>query len=82
VARRPAKTQLEEWAGLGNRLLSDMDSDKARVINSEGFSKMDSDFGNKLAMRLQDHGGLSDREWEAAIRLARKYRRQFGAEPN
>jgi SNF2 family DNA or RNA helicase len=82
VARRPAKTQLEEWAGLGIRLLSDMDSDKARVINSEGFSKMDSDFGNKLAMRLQDHGGLSDREWEAAIRLARKYRRQFGAEPN
>lgn len=77
--RRDPRTPIEKWVAAGLARLAGSDPDRAGEINGVGFSKFDGDFGHKLADRVQ--WGLTDREWEAAIRLCRKYRRQIGEAP-
>lgn len=61
--------------------LAGLDGDRARERNGEGFSKFDGEFGHSLAEQLQRTGALTDRQWLAAERLAKKYRRQVGELP-
>lgn len=77
---RSAATPLEEWAARGILLVAALDADKARAQNGVGFSKMDSDFGGKLADSLKTYGKASDKQWIWIVRLAKKYRGQ-NAEP-
>lgn len=79
--RRPAANAVEQWAAGGIMTLAGMDTDRASEVNGVGFNKLDGDFGHKLAERLARFGGLTDREWDAAVRLAGKYRRQIGQRP-
>jgi len=81
TVRRPAASDLERWAGAGITLLAGSDPDRARELNGVGFSKFDAEWGHELAGRLQSHGGLTDKEWAAAVRLSRRYRRQLPQEP-
>lgn len=80
LSRRANQSALEGWASAGLEALSGLDLDHARQLNGVGFSKFDGEFGHKLATRCKAEG-LTDREWEVAIRLCRKYRRQLPAEP-
>jgi len=80
AVRRPAASPVEEWAAHALLQLSGDDSDRARTINGVGFSKFDGAFGHDLARQV--HGGLTDGQWAAAIRLCRKYSRQVGSPPD
>lgn len=79
--KRQAMTNLESWAETGLVKVASMDPDRARDQNGIGFSKMDNDFGHSLADTILRGRGLSDKQWVAVVRLARKYRRQIGAPP-
>ena len=81
AARRGPGNPLECWAADGLLRVAGMDSDRALVQNGVGFSRLDGDFGHSLADQYGRSGALSDRQWAAAIRLARKYARQIGPEP-
>lgn len=78
---RQAKNETERWAADGVRFLAGVDSDRAAVRNGIGFSKFDNDFGHSLATRLRAGQPMSERQWESIVKLARRYRRQLGAEP-
>lgn len=77
LAARPRAPQTDEerHALQAVLTLAGLDQDGARVRNDVGFSAYDSDLGHKLAARLRC-GKASDRQWEWAVRLAHKYRRQ------
>jgi hypothetical protein len=77
---RPAKTPMEEWAGHGLRQLAVSDQDFAQEKNHIGFNKLDGSLGHKLAGELE-HRGLSDAQWNLAVKLVRKYHRQVGEPP-
>jgi len=79
--RRQAETAIERWAADGILIVADDDPDMARERNNVGFSKNDGDFGHRLAERIQAGAGLTDGEWGAVLRLARKYRKQIGPLP-
>lgn len=79
--RREPETDLERWAGDGILRVAALDPDHAATKNLEGFSKFDARFGHSLADQFQRGGKLTDKQWTAAIRLARKYRRQIPPEP-
>lgn len=79
--RREAKDAVERWAAAGLIALARMDTDHASVINGMGFSKMDGKFGHSLADQVGRSGRLSPRQWEAAVKLANRYRRQIGPKP-
>lgn len=79
---RGPKDAIELWAGNGIIALAGNDTDRARCLNGVGFGKFDGDFGHSLAGNLRNYGRLSDKQWAAALRLARKYRRQLPAEPS
>lgn len=79
--RRPAANAVERWAGSGLVTLAGLDPDRAAARNDVGFNGTDADFGHKLAERVAQWGGLTDREWEAAIRMVAKYHRQIGPKP-
>lgn len=74
---RPPATQLEAWAGRAMVLLADLDGDRAEVRNGEGFSKSDGGEGHALAAMAR-LGQMSDADWQDAIRLAKRYKRQVG----
>jgi hypothetical protein len=77
--RRPALTNIEEWAGEGLQTLKAMDFDHAAQENFVGFNKADSKIGHMLASRVP--GGLSAIEWALAIAIVAKYWRQIGEMP-
>lgn len=79
--RRRAKDAVEAWAGGALVTLAALDPDRASVINGVGFSKIDGGIGKSLAEQFAAAGVLTDAQWAAAVRLARKYRRQVGAPP-
>jgi len=79
--RRSAANELEAWAARGLVQVAEFDSDHARERNAVGFNKLDNEFGHSLADQIRDRGVLTDKQWAAAVKLARKYRRQIGAEP-
>jgi SWI/SNF-related matrix-associated actin-dependent regulator 1 of chromatin subfamily A len=81
ASRRPAANAVERWASNGLITLAGLDPDRAAEENGIGFNRLDCDFGHKLAERVAQFGGLTDREWEAAIRMVSKYRRQIGPRP-
>lgn len=57
----------------GLRRLAGMDVDRALVVNSMGFNKVDGDIGHSLAS--QDR--LSDRQAVIGLKLVNRYRRQL-----
>lgn len=78
---RPAKDANEEHAAQALIQLANMDPDKAREINDEGFSKSDVATGHALARRWEATGELTGDEWDWAVLVANKYRRQVGPLP-
>lgn len=58
------------------RTIAAFDTDRARQLNGVGFSKMDSQFGCELAGRSR----LTPRQAAAAMKMVRKYRRQYPQE--
>ena len=77
--RRAAKTPQERWAAAGLRKLSALDPDGAAVANEAGFNKIDSVKGKSLKSRLGI--GLTQREWDFALKILKKYHRQIGECP-
>jgi hypothetical protein len=55
------------------RVVAGYDSDRARVLNGMGFSKMDTEFGCQLAAQ----SSLSPRQAVAARKMVTKYKRQY-----
>lgn len=78
-SRLPPSTDLQRWAFAGLRFLSAADPDGARELNGAGFNKVDGAIGHSLA--AQTERGLTPKQWELAIALCRKYRRQIGDAP-
>ena len=78
---RPANGPNEEHAAQALIQLANMDPDKAREINDEGFSKSDVATGHALARRWEATGELTGDEWDWAVLVANKYRRQVGPLP-
>lgn len=78
---RPAKDANEEHAAQALVQLANMDPDKARQVNDAGFSKSDVNTGHALARRWEASGELTGDEWEWAVAVANKYRRQVGPLP-
>lgn len=74
--RRPAKDAKEAWAMSSIQRLVELDPDRAREKNHVGFNVPDSAYGRKFAV-LQEIG-LTEEEWEAALKLCVKYHRQVG----
>jgi hypothetical protein len=78
---RPPTGDVELWAGRGVLILAALDPDMAADRNEVGFNGTDTSFGHSLAESLAKYGRLSDRQWEAAVRMMRKYHRQVGEMP-
>lgn len=78
---RPANGPNEEHAAQALVQLANMDPDKARQVNDEGFSKSDVATGHELARRWEAGGTLTGDEWAWAVDMANKYRRQVGPLP-
>jgi SNF2 family DNA or RNA helicase len=55
------------------RTVASYDADNARVLNGVGFSKLDTIFGTELAAQAS----LRPRQAAAAMKMIRKYRRQY-----
>lgn len=77
-SRRQFSTGEEHWAAEAVCTLSDLDSDRARERNGAGFNKLDAPYGHKLAGLIRAGEGLTDGEWGAAVRMAKRYPRQVG----
>lgn len=60
----------------GLRMLADMDGDFARVLNGQGFSRIDVEIGHSLANAIR----LSPKQAALGAKLVRKYHRQLPAE--
>ena len=58
------------------RILAAMDTDRASSLNGMGFNKYDTQFGNELAQR----SSLTNRQAAAAMKVVRKYRKQYSPE--
>ena len=71
-SRGPANAE-EDFVAEAILQLAGMDPDHALIVNRVGFSHYDNVFGHSLAKALQTNGRLSDRQWAAAGKLARKY---------
>lgn len=76
--RRPPADRVEAWAAWAIRSLAGMDHDHAVEKNDVGFNRLDGDLGHSLADQLERGRGLSDKQWSAAVRIARRYPRQVG----
>ena len=70
---------LEHWSLAGLRWLAASDPDGAQELNGVGFNKIDGALGHSLAR--QTERGLTPKQWELAIALCRKYRKQIGEAP-
>jgi len=79
--RRGPETDRERWARSGLQLLAADDPDHARVVNGIGFNKIDNEFGHSIALQLHTSGGLTEKQWAAAVQLCRRYQRQIGEMP-
>lgn len=77
----PARTAQEKWAARALATLSAHDPDGATEINGVGFNKTDGDFGHSLNDMLTRRGGLTSKQWNAAIKICGKYWRQVGECP-
>lgn len=75
---RSAANGVEDRAAAAIVILAAMDPDHAGEKNDVGFSQFDNEFGHSLAEQLGKYGRLSDKQWQAAIKLAIRYRRQTG----
>jgi hypothetical protein len=74
--RRGARCVLEGWAANTLLEVAALDPDRARVLNHQGFSAHDGELGHSLARQIQRVSGLTERQWAAVVKLARRYRRQ------
>jgi SNF2 family DNA or RNA helicase len=81
VKFRHAINPLEVWAEKGLLVLSGHDRDMAREQNGVGFNKFDTMFGNNLAEHIRKFNGLTDKQWDHAIKMCLKYSRQIGQPP-
>jgi SWI/SNF-related matrix-associated actin-dependent regulator 1 of chromatin subfamily A len=78
--REPA-TAVERWVCQGLLQLLGDDPDGARDRNGVGFNKVDQIFGRSLALRVQEKGALTEKQYTAAVRMLTKYHRQIGQKP-
>lgn len=78
--RKPS-SNIEKWAVDALTKLSANDQDLAREQNGVGFNRVDGKFGHSLADHYRQKGGLSEKQYTAAIKLCRKYTGQVGACP-
>jgi hypothetical protein len=74
-----ARSDVEKWIELGLPAVAGMDPDRAVVRNAEGFNASDGVEGHRLAKLLGRGRALEAEEWDKALRLALKYRRQIVA---
>src|SRR5690606_10742732 len=79
---RSAANAVEEHAARAVIQLSDNDPDMAGVQNKVGWNGMDSRMGHSFAEALRTHGRLSDKQWEIACKMVRKYWKQVGRAPS
>lgn len=77
---RPARTTQERFAADAMLTLKDLDPDKAREINDQGFGGSTQD-GHRLANLIRAGIGLTDEDWQRAIVIARHHHRQVGKMP-
>lgn len=77
---RPARTNQERFAADAMLTLKDLDPDKAREINDQGFGGSTQD-GHRLANLIRAGIGLTDEDWQRAIVIARHHHRQVGKMP-
>ncbi len=77
--RRGPKSSQEDWAAQALIILAGLDPDGASEKNDVGFNGTDSGFGRSLAQQVSQ--GLSDKQWELAIEICKKYHRQVGRCP-
>ena len=78
--RQMAQNAQEEWAYEALQTLAGMDEDRAQEVNGVGFNKLDGAFGHSLAEQARTKG-LTQKQWQAAIKLCGKYYRQVGRCP-
>lgn len=78
---RPASGEIEAWAAAAVRTLSNCDPDHAGAVNGVGWNKIDGGIGHSLSDLLTSSGGLTDKQWQLAVRLCKKYHRQVGEAP-
>lgn len=78
---RPAKSTQEKWAARALAILAQNDPDGARILNGVGFNCQDGGIGHSLAAMLAKRGGLTEKQWAAAIKICKKYHRQVGKCP-
>lgn len=76
--RRGPTTPAEEHAARALVQLAALDPDRAAEPNGAGFNRLDGNFGHSLAEQVARSGQLSEKQWNCAVRLVRKYRRQVG----
>jgi len=81
IPRRPAANEQEGWAHCALQELAALSPDGATRKNDVGFNAMDAAFGTRLASELTEKGGLTDKQWQAAVAMCKKYHRQIGACP-
>ena len=79
---RAPRDHVERWAGAALVKLADLDPDRAGERNDQGFNARDTEFGHSLARCYQANGGLSDKQWPHAVRIAKGYPRQVGGPNN
>lgn len=79
--RRKPTTAVERWVCQGLLQLIGDDEDGATLRNDVGFNKVDQSFGRSLANCVRTEGGLTEKQYKAAVRMLKKYHRQIGPMP-
>lgn len=82
ASSRLPETYQEKWASQGLLVLSSMDADHATKQNYVGFNSTDTNFGNVLAFKIATSARLTDRQWQIAVMMLKKYKRQIGECPD
>lgn len=81
TTRRAPATAVERWVVEGLLRLAADDPDGAAVRNDVGFNRLDQNFGHSLAKCAREEGGLTEKQYKAAVRMLKKYHRQIGPMP-
>ncbi|MFY0539971.1 hypothetical protein [Nannocystis pusilla] len=81
-AARQARDVVERFAENALLSLADLDPDKVRLRNDEGFSGSTSRDGHRIASYIRAGIGLSDDDWKRAVSIARIHHRQIGKAPD
>lgn len=78
-AKRGPASDVENWIVLSLQLVAEHDQDRAMTRNGVGFSRVDGDFAHDLVEKADK--GWSPKQWAAAAKMVKKYRKQAGSHP-